>query len=50
MLKLVFTQMTHSYAQPCNKSNTFIFTTIKNITWGKSNKFQDPIFEINKTF
>ena len=50
MLKFVLTQMTHSYAQPRNNSNTFIIIKIKNITWGKSNKFQDIIFEINKTF
>ena len=43
-------QMTHSDMQPHNKSNTFIIITIKNITWGRSNKFQDTIFEINKTF
>ena len=36
-------QMTHSYMQPCNKSNTFMTITIKNITWGRSNKFQDTI-------
>ena len=35
--------MTHSYTQPCNKSNTFMTITIKNITWGRSNKFQDTI-------
>ena len=42
--------MTHSYAQPRDKSNTFIIITIKNITLGRSNKFQDTIFEINATF
>ena len=50
MLKFVLTQMTHSYAQLRNKSNAFIIITIKNITWGRSNKFQDTVFEINKTF
>ena len=50
MLKFVFTQMTLPTHSRVNKSNTFIFITTKNITWGKSNKFQDPIFEINKTF
>ena len=42
--------MTHSYAQPCNKSNTFMIITIKNISWGRSNEFQDTVFEINETF
>ena len=50
MLKFALTQMAHSYAQPCNKSNTFMIITIKNITWERSNKFQDTIFKINKTF
>ena len=50
MLKFVLTQITHSYAQPRDKSNTFIIITIKNITWRRSNKFQGTIFEINKTF
>ena len=49
-LCLVLTQMTHSYAQPRDKSNTFIIITIKNITLGRSNKFQNTIFEINATF
>ena len=38
--------MTH----PRDKSNSFIIITFKNITWERSNKFQDTIFEINKTF
>ena len=42
--------MTHSHAQPRDKSNTFTVITIKNITWGRSNKFQDTSFENNKTF
>ena len=42
--------MTHSYAQPCKKSNAFMIITIKNITWRRSNKFQDTVFEVNKTF
>ena len=42
--------MTRTYAQPHNKSNTFIIITIKNVTWGRSNKFQDTIFENNKLF
>ena len=50
MLKFVLMQMTHSYAQPRNRSNNFIIITIKNITWRRSNEFQDTIFEINKTF
>ena len=50
MLELVLTQMTHSYVQPHDKSNNFIIITIKNITWGRYNKFQDTIFENNKTF
>ena len=50
MLEFVLTQITHSYAQPRDKSNTFIIITIKNITWGRSNKFQDTILENNKTF
>ena len=50
MLKFVLTQITHSYAQPRDKSNTFIIITIKNITWRRSNKFQDTVFEVNKTF
>ena len=50
MLKFVLTQITRSYAHPRNKSNTFIIITIKNITWGRSNKFQDTIFKIKKTF
>ena len=50
MLEFVLTQMTQTYAQPRDKSNTFIIMTIKNIAWGRSNKFQDTIFENNKTF
>ena len=50
MSKFVLTQMTHSYTQPCNKSNTFMIITIKNIIWGRSNKFQDTVFEISKIF
>ena len=50
MLEFVLAQMTHSYAQPRDKSNTFIIITAKNITWGRSNKFQDTIFENNQTF
>ena len=42
--------MTRSYGQPRDKSNTFISTTIKNSIWGRSNEFQDIIFDINKTF
>ena len=50
MLEFVLTQKTHSYVQSRNKFNTFIIITIKNVTWERSNKFQDTIFEINKTF
>ena len=50
MPKFVLTQMTHSYAQPRDKSDTFIIITMKNITWGRSNKFQDTTFENSKTF
>ena len=42
-------QMTHSYAQLREKSSTFIIITIKNVTWGMSNKFQDTIFGNNET-
>ena len=42
--------MAHSHAQPCNKSNTFMIIKIKNTTWGRSNKFQDTVSEINKSF
>ena len=49
MLKFVLTQMSHSYAQPSDKSNTFMIITIKNIAWGRSNEFQDTIFEISET-
>ena len=42
--------MAHSYAQPCNKSNTFMIITIKNIILGRSNKFYETIYETNKTF
>ena len=41
--------MIHSYVQLRNKSSTFIMITIKNVTWGMSNKFQDNIFGNNKT-
>ena len=47
MLKFVITQMVHFYSQPRDKSNTFIIITMKNIIWGRSNKFQDTIFESN---
>ena len=51
MLEFMLTQMTHSYKVQRNKSNTFTtIITIKNITWGRSNKFEDTIFENNKTF
>ena len=50
MLKFVIAQMTHSYAQPYDKSDTFIIIKIKNITWGSPNKFQDIIFKISNTF
>ena len=50
MPKFVLTQMTHSYAQPRDKSDTFIIIAMKSITWGRSNKFQDTTFESNKTF
>ena len=43
MLKFVLTQMTHSYAKPQKLEDTFIVITIKNITWGRSNKFQGTI-------
>ena len=41
--------MTYSYAQLRNKSSTFIIITIKHVTWGMSNKFQDTIFGNSKT-
>ena len=50
MLEFVLTQTAHTYTQPHDKSNTFIIISNKNITWGRSNKFQDTIFENNKTF
>ena len=50
MLKFVLMQRTHSYAQPRDKSYTFIIIAIKNINWGRSNEFQHIIFDINKTF
>ena len=50
MLEFVLTQMTHSYVQLRDKSNTFKIVTIKNITCGRSNKFQDTSFENNKLF
>ena len=48
MLEFVLAQMTHTDAQPRDKSNTVIIITI--ITWGRSNKLQDTIFKISKTF
>ena len=48
MLEFVPMQMTHSYVQPHDKS--IIIITIKNIIWGRSNKFQDTIFQNNKSF
>ena len=50
ILEFVLKQMTHAYARPRNKSNTFITITIKNITWERSNKSQDVIFENEKNF
>ena len=53
MFKFVLTQMTHSYAQPCNKSNTFMTIPIKNITinfYKWSYKFQDTILKSTKLF
>ena len=50
MVEFVLTQMARTYAQPRDQSNTVIIITIKNITWGTSNKFQDIIFENSKTF
>ena len=50
MLEFVLPQMTHTYVQPRDKSNTIMIISINNITWGRSNKFQDTIFEHNKTF
>ena len=41
--------MTHSYAQPREKSNTSPIFTNKNVTCGKSNKSKDTIFEIKKS-
>ena len=48
MLELVLAQMTHTDAQPPDKSNTVIIITI--IFGGRSNKLQDTIFKISKTF
>ena len=42
--------MTHYYAQPRNKSYTFIIITIKNITWGKSNNFRMLFLKSTKLF
>ena len=39
MIKFVLTQMTHSYTQSRDKPNFFINITVKNNTWGSSNKF-----------
>ena len=50
MLEFVLAQVTHTHAQPCGKSNTFVIFTIKNVTWGRSNEFQDTIFKNSKTF
>ena len=36
--------MNHFYAQAPDKSNTFMIITIKNITWGRSNKFQEGYY------
>ena len=41
MLKFVLTQMTHFYAQA---PDAFMIITIKNITWGRSNKFQEGYY------
>lgn len=50
MLEFVFTQMTHTYAQSFDKSNTFMILTNKNITWEQSIKFWDTIFKNNFFF
>ena len=49
-LQFVLTQMTHTYHQLCDKCNTFMIITIKNITCRSSNKFQDTIFKNSSTF
>ena len=45
----MFMLMSPTYVQQ-HESNTFMIITIKNITRGRSNKFQDTNFKNNKTF
>ena len=46
----MLSQRNQAYTQSFDKSNTFMMITIKNITWGGSNKFQDDVYKNNKTF
>ena len=50
MLEFVLAQVTQTYEQSCDKSNTFMIITIKNIIWRGSNKFEDTVYENNETF
>ena len=43
-------QMTETYSQLGDNSNTFIITTFKNTTWGGSSEFKDTVFENNYFF
>ena len=48
MFEYVFTQMTKANTQSCNKFNSSMIFTFKNIIWGWSDKIQDIVFKSTK--
>ena len=45
MFEFVFRQMTKTNTQSCNKFDSLIIFTFKNIIWGWPDKTQDIVFE-----
>ena len=48
MFEYVFTQMTKANTQSCNKFNSSMIFTFKNIIWGWPDKIQDIVFKSTK--
>ena len=46
----MFTQMAQSQTKSCHQPNSFLVVTIKETSWGGSNKFEDIAFENTQTF
>ena len=50
VLEFLFTQMTQTYKQSCNRHNIFMIISVKYTTWRGYNKFKDTIFDALKPF